>query len=331
MKKHIRAAALAVSLLLLAGCGTARSQSEPIPVAEQANVEQTLGGLHLAQSTQGDAGIWIVSGDQAFLTGERRVDGGYLLQSVDLMTGQRTILCKKAGCAHSDRGCDAWLRSDAFLQMTETESGSLALFWQLDGKAAVELRDQSGKVLRSQTKIPALPVSGPVYRDGSSLYYMSSAEQYQNLWQVNVEDSEQFGQCEEVCRWQLGGNPYPLLCTEDGIVVERTSGTGEEENQGTTCLHLLRWDNTVQKIFEQDLAQGMIWKAEGDTALFVYQRANGRLLADLGELEYPITETGTDGKVFSMNTSERLYGIFTLDEYCQSGKEYLSVQTEAEF
>ena len=169
----------------------------------------------------------------------------------------------------------------------------------------------------------------------------------------------------------------------------------------------------MQKIFEQDLAQGMIWKAEGDTALFVYQRAsgmleqinpadgtltkfaqvqpgiryansihltqnrliygwndgeahgqswveqngqpveikalsrshngsvtdtivlqvlgNGRLLADLGELEYPITETGTDGKVFSMNTSERLYGIFTLDEYCQSGKEYLSVQTEAEF
>ena len=413
MKKHIRAAALAVSLLLLAGCGTARSQSEPIPVAEQTNTEQTLGGLHLAQSTQGDAGIWIVSGDQAFLTGERQVDGGYLLQSVDLMTGQRTILCKKAGCAHSDRGCDAWLRSDAFLQMTETESGSLALFWQLDGKAAVELRDQSGKVLRSQTKIPALPVSGPVYRDGSSLYYMSSAEQYQNLWQVNVEDSEQFGQCEEVCRWQLGGNPYPLLCTEDGIVVERTSGTGEEENQGTTCLYLLRWDNTVQKIFEQDLAQGMIWKAEGDTALFVYQRAsgmleqinpadgtltkfaqvqpgiryanpvnmtqnrliygwndgeahgqswveqngqpveikalsrshngsvtdatvlqvlgNGRLLADLGELEYPITETGTDGKVFSMNTSERLYGIFTLDEYCQSGKEYLSVQTEAEF
>lgn len=413
MKKHIRAAALAVSLLLLAGCGTARSQSEPIPVAEQTNTEQTLGGLHLAQSTQGDAGIWIVSGDQAFLTGERQVDGGYLLQSVDLMTGQRTILCKKAGCAHSDRGCDAWLRSDAFLQMTETESGSLALFWQLDGKAAVELRDQSGKVLRSQTKIPALPVSGPVYRDGSSLYYMSSAEQYQNLWQVNVEDSEQFGQCEEVCRWQLGGNPYPLLCTEDGIVVERTSGTGEEENQGTTCLYLLRWDNTVQKIFEQDLAQGMIWKAEGDTALFVYQRVsgmleqinpangtltkfaqvqpgiryanpvnmtqnrliygwndgevhgqswveqngqpveikalsrshngsvtdaivlqvlgNGRLLADLGELEYPITETGTDGKVFSMNTSERLYGIFTLDEYCQSGKEYLSVQTEAEF
>lgn len=413
MKKHIRAAALAVSLLLLAGCGTARSQSEPIPVAEQTNTEQTLGGLHLAQSTQGDAGIWIVSGDQAFLTGERRVDGGYLLQSVDLTTGQRTVLCKKAGCAHSDRGCDAWLRSDAFLQMTETESGSLALFWQLDGEAAVELRDQSGKVLRSQTKIPALPVSGPVYRDGSSLYYMSSAEQYQNLWQVNVEDSEQFGQCEEVCRWQLGGNPYPLLCTEDGIVVERTSGTGEEENQGTTCLYLLRWDNTVQKIFEQDLAQGMIWKAEGDTALFVYQRAsgmleqinpadgtltkfaqvqpgiryanpvnmtqnrliygwndgeahgqswveqngqpveikalsrshngsvtdatvlqvlgNGRLLADLGELEYPITETGTDGKVFSMNTSERLYGIFTLDEYCQSGKEYLSVQTEAEF
>ena len=413
MKKHIRAAALVVSLLLLAGCGTARSQSEPIPVAEQTNTEQTLGGLHLAQSTQGDAGIWIVSGDQAFLTGERQVDGGYLLQSVDLTTGQRTVLCKKAGCAHSDRGCDAWLRSDAFLQMTETESGSLALFWQLDGEAAVELRDQSGKVLRSQTKIPALPVSGPVYRDGSSLYYMSSAGQYQNLWQVNVEDSEQFGQCEEVCRWQLGGNPYPLLCTEDGIVVERTSGTGEEENQGTTCLYLLRWDNTVQKIFEQDLAQGMIWKAEGDTALFVYQRAsgmleqinpadgtltkfaqvqpgiryanpvnmtqnrliygwndgeahgqswveqngqpveikalsrshngsvtdaivlqvlgNGRLLADLGELEYPITETGTDGKVFSMNTSERLYGIFTLDEYCQSGKEYLSVQTEAEF
>ena len=413
MKKHIRAAALAVSLLLLAGCGTARSQSEPIPVAEQTNTEQTLGGLHLAQSTQGDAGIWIVSGDQAFLTGERRVDGGYLLQSVDLTTGQRTVLCKKAGCAHSDRGCDAWLRSDAFLQMTETESGSLALFWQLDGKAAVELRDQSGKVLRAQTKIPALPVSGPVYRDGSSLYYMSSAEQYQNLWQVNVEDSERFGQCEEVCRWQLGGNPYPLLCTEDGIVVERTSGTGEEENQGTTCLYLLRWDNTVQKIFEQDLAQGMIWKAEGDTALFAYQRVsgmleqinpadgtltkfaqvqpgiryanpvnmtqnrliygwndgeahgqswveqngqpveikalsrshngsvtdaivlqvlgNGRLLADLGELEYPITETGTDGKVFSMNTSERLYGIFTLDEYCQSGKEYLSVQTEAEF
>lgn len=413
MKKHIRAAALAVSLLLLAGCGTARSQSEPIPVAEQTNTEQTLGGLHLAQSTQGDAGIWIVSGDQAFLTGERRVDGGYLLQSVDLTTGQRTVLCKKAGCAHSDRGCDAWLRSDAFLQMTETESGSLALFWQLDGEAAVELRDQSGKVLRSQTKIPALPVSGPVYRDGSSLYYMSSAEQYQNLWQVNVEDSERFGQCEEVCRWQLGENPYPLLCTEDGIVVERTSGTGEEENQGTTCLYLLRWDNTVQKIFEQDLAQGMIWKAEGDTALFVYQRVsgmleqinpangtltkfaqvqpgiryanpvnmtqnrliygwndgevhgqswveqngqpveikalsrshngsvtdaivlqvlgNGRLLADLGELEYPITETGTDGKVFSMNTSERLYGIFTLDEYCQSGKEYLSVQTEAEF
>ncbi|WP_370827072.1 hypothetical protein [Fournierella massiliensis] len=413
MKKHIRAAALAVSLLLLAGCGTARSQSEPIPAAEQTNTEQTLGGLHLAQSTQGDAGIWIVSGDQAFLTGERQVDGGYLLQSVDLTTGQRTVLCKKAGCAHSDRGCDAWLRSDAFLQMTETESGSLALFWQLDGEAAVELRDQSGKVLRSQTKIPALPVSGPVYRDGSSLYYMSSAEQYQNLWQVNVEDSEQFGQCEEVCRWQLGGNPYPLLCTEDGIVVERTSGTGEEENQGTTCLYLLRWDNAVQKIFEQDLAQGMIWKAEGDTALFVYQRAsgmleqinpadgtltkfaqvqpgiryanpvnmtqnrliygwndgeahgqswveqngqpveikalsrshngsvtdaivlqvlgNGRLLADLGELEYPITETGTDGKVFSMNTSERLYGIFTLDEYCQSGKEYLSVQTEAEF
>lgn len=413
MKKHIRAAALAVSLLLLAGCGTARSQSEPIPVAEQTNTEQTLGGLHLAQSTQGDAGIWIVSGDQAFLTGERRVDGGYLLQSVDLTTGQRTVLCKKAGCAHSDRGCDAWLRSDAFLQMTETESGSLALFWQLDGEAAVELRDQSGKVLRSQTKIPALPVSGPVYRDGSSLYYMSSAEQYQNLWQVNVEDSERFGQCEEVCRWQLWENPYPLLCTEDGIVVEQTSGTGEEENQGTTCLYLLHWDNTVQKIFEQDLAQGMIWKAEGDTALFVYQRAsgmleqinpadgtltkfaqvqpgiryanpihltqnqliygwndgeahgqswveqngqpveikalsrshngsvtdaivlqvlgNGRLLADLGELEYPITETGTDGKVFSMNTSERLYGIFTLDEYCQSGKEYLSVQTEAEF
>lgn len=149
---------------------------------------------------------------------------------MDLTTGQRTILCKKAGCAHSDRGCDAWLRSDAFLQMTETESGALALFWQLDGEAAVELRDQSGKVLRSQTKIPALPVSGPVYRDGSSLYYMSSAEQYQNLWQVNVEDSEQFGQCEEVCRWQLGENPYPLLCTEDGIVVEQTSGTGEEEN-----------------------------------------------------------------------------------------------------
>ena len=413
MKKHIRAAALVVSLLLLAGCGTARSQSEPIPVAEQTNTEQTLGELHLAQSTQGDAGIWIVSGDQAFLTGERQVDGGYLLQSVDLTTGQRTVLCKKAGCAHSDRGCDAWLRSDAFLQMTETESGLLALFWQLDGEAAVELRDQSGKVLRSQTKIPALPVSGPVYRDGSSLYYMSSAEQYQNLWQVNVEDSEQFGQCEEVCRWQLGENPYPLLCTEDGIVVEQTSGTGEEENQGTICLYLLRWDNTVQKIFEQDLAQGMIWKAEGDTALFAYQRAsgmleqinpadgtltkfaqvqpgiryanpvnmtqnrliygwndgeahgqswveqngqpveikalscshngsvtdtivlqvlgNGRLLADLGELEYPITETGTDGKVFSMNISERLYGIFTLDEYCQSGKEYLPVQTEAEF
>lgn len=413
MKNHIRAAALAVSLLLLAGCGTSRSQSEPIPAAEQANAEQTLGGLHLAQSTQGDEGIWIVSGDQAFLAGERQVDGGYLLQSVDLTTGQRTVLCKKAGCAHSDRGCDAWLRSDAFIQMTETESGALALFWQLDGEAAVELRDQSGKVLRSQTKIPALPVSGPVYRDGSSLYYMCSAEQYQNLWQVNVEDSERFGQCEEVCRWQLAENPYPLLCTEDGIVVEQTSGTGEEENQGTTCLYLLRWDNTVQKIFEQDLAKGMIWKAEGDTALFAYQRAsgmleqinpadgaltefaqvqpgiryanpvhltqgrllygwndgeaqgqswvekngqpveikalsrshngsvtdaivlqvlgNGRLLVDLGELEYPITETGTDGKTFSMNTSERLYGIFTLDEYCQGGKAYLSVQTEAEF
>lgn len=413
MKKHIRAAALAVSLLLLAGCGTARSQSEPIPAAEQANVEQALEGLHLAQSTQGDAGIWVVSGDQAFLAGERQVDGGYLLQSVDLTTGQRTVLCGKAGCAHSDRGCDAWLRSDAFIQMTETESGSLALFWQLDGEAAVELRDQSGKVLRSQTKIPALLVSGPVYRDGSSLYYMSSAEQYQNLWQVNVENSERFGQCEEVCRWQLAENPYPLLCTEDGIVVEQTSGTGEEENQGTTCLYLLRWDNTVQKIFEQDLAKGMIWKAEGDTALFAYQRAsgmleqinpadgtltefaqvqpgiryanpihltqnrliygwndgenhrqswveqngqpveikalsrshngsvtdaivlqvlgNGRLLADLGEREYPITETGTDGKAFSINTSERLYGIFTLDEYCQGEKEYLPVQTEAEF
>ena len=413
MKKHIRAAALAVSLLLLAGCGTARSQREPILAAEQTNAEQTLEGLHLAQSTQGDTGIWIVSGDQAFLAGERQVDGGYLLQSVDLATGQRMVLCEKAGCTHTDRSCDAWLRSDAFVQMTETESGALALFWQFDGEAAVELRDQSGKVLRSQTKIPALPVSGPVYRDGGSLYYMSSTEQYQNLWQVNVEDSERFGRCEEVCRWQLAENPYPLLCTEDGIVAEQTSGTGEEENQGTTCLYLLRWDNTVQKIFEQDLAQGMIWKAEGDTALFVYQRAsgmleqinpadgaltefsqvqpgiryanpvhltqgrliygwndgethgqswveqharpveikalsrshngsvtdvtvlqvlgNGRLLADLGELEYPITETGTDGKVFSVNTSERLYGIFTLDEYCQGEKNYLPVQAEAEF
>ena len=66
-------------------------------------------------------------------------------------------------------------------------------------------------------------------------------------------------------------------------------------------------------------------------AIVLQVLGNGRLLADLGELEYPITETGTDGKVFSMNTSERLYGIFTLDEYCQSGKEYLSVQTEAEF
>lgn len=79
MKNHIRAAALVVSLLLLAGCGTSRSQSEPIPAAEQTNTEQTLEGLHLAQSTQGDEGIWIVSGDQAFLTGERQVDGGYLL------------------------------------------------------------------------------------------------------------------------------------------------------------------------------------------------------------------------------------------------------------
>ncbi len=305
------------------------------------------------------------------------------------------------------------MRKEGLLNETQTAAAYGLLETEQPDARKASLRDQSGKVLCSQTKIPALPVSGPVYRDGSSLYYMSSAEQYQNLWQVNVEDSERFGQCEEVCRWQLGENPYPLLCTEDGIVVERTSGTGEEENQGTTCLYLLRWDNTVQKIFEQDLAQGMIWKAEGDTALFAYQRVsgmleqinpadgtltkfaqvqpgiryanpihltqnqliygwndgeahgqswveqngqpveikalsrshngsvtdaivlqvlgNGRLLADLGELEYPITETGTDGKVFSMNTSERLYGIFTLDEYCQSGKEYLSVQTEAEF
>lgn len=413
MKKHIQATALAVSLLLMVGCGTARSQSEPIPAAEQVNAEQTLGGLHFAQSSQGDGSVWIVSGDQAFLAGERQIDGGCLLQSVDLTTGQRTVLCGKADCAHSDQDCDAWLRRDGFIQMTETESGQLALFWQIDGEASVELRDLSGKVLRSQTKISALPVSGPVYRDGGSLYYMCSAEQYQNLWRVNVEDSERFGQCEEVCRWQLAENPYPLLYTENGIVVEQTSGTGEEENQGTTCLYLLRWENTVQKIFEQDLAQGMIWKAEGDTALFAYQRAsgmleqinpadgtrtefaqvqpgiryanpvhltqgrliyswndgeahgqswveqngqpveikalsrghnggvtdvialqalgNGRLLADLGDLEYPITETGTDGKVFSMNTSERLYGIFTLDEYCQGGKEYLPVQAEAEF
>ena len=93
MKKHIQATALAVSLLLMVGCGTARSQSEPIPAAEQVNAEQTLGGLHFAQSSQGDGSVWIVSGDQAFLAGERQIDGGCLLQSVDLTTGQRTVLC----------------------------------------------------------------------------------------------------------------------------------------------------------------------------------------------------------------------------------------------
>ena len=75
MKKHIQATALAVSLLLMVGCGTARSQSGSIPAAEQANAEQTLEGLHFAQSSQGDGSVWIVSGDQAFLAGNGRSTG----------------------------------------------------------------------------------------------------------------------------------------------------------------------------------------------------------------------------------------------------------------
>ena len=36
-------------------------------------------------------------------------------------------------------------------------------------------------------------------------------------------------------------------------------------------------------------------------------------------------------RVFSMNISEQLYDIFTLDEYCQGTKAYLRVQTEMKF
>ena len=173
MKRRI--AALALGLLLLAGCGAQRRESE------QPNAVGTL------RQTSGSGGVdWCVAGRTAFTV--TRSGQGALLQTIDLTDGSCVPLCPKAGCTHGGADCPAWVGERGILPYVNClDNGNLVLYYLTNEEtgrtAAVELRAADGTLLRAST---ALPEEGQgwspsaFYTDGEDLYVVREERWYRS-------------------------------------------------------------------------------------------------------------------------------------------------------
>ena len=122
MNRKIRAAALALSLLLLAGCSTQPAQSE---VSTEATVQPTVTGA--LYQTGGSRGVdWSIKGETAFTV--TRNEQGAFLQAIDLTDGSCAPLCSQKGCTHSGADCPAWVKEQGTLPYVNClENGDLVL------------------------------------------------------------------------------------------------------------------------------------------------------------------------------------------------------------
>lgn len=276
MKRRI--AALALGLLLLAGCGAQRRESE------QPNAVGTL------RQTSGSGSVdWCVAGKTAFTV--TRSGQGAFLQTIDLTDDRCAPLCPKAGCTHSGADCPAWVEERGILPYVNClDNGNLVLYYltneETGGTAAVELRAADGTLLQDAT---ALPEEGQgwspsaFYTDGKDLYVVREERWYRSgclpryrLYRIHTRPGEEFGQMKEATVWEL---------EHTAILTGQTTGQGllvcqlTDEGQ---LLSELCWDGAVRTI-RQAQPQQVFWTAqysgslEPEATVCLYDNVSGQL------------------------------------------------------
>ena len=251
-----RIAALALGLLLLAGCGAHSRESE------QPNAVGTL------RQTSGSGGVdWCVAGRTAFTV--TRSGQGALLQTIDLTDGSCVPLCPKAGCTHSGADCPAWVGERGILPYVNClDNGNLVLYYLTNEEtgrtAAVELRAADGTLLRAST---ALPEEGQgwspsaFYTDGEDLYVVREERWYRSGWlpryrlyRIHARPGEEFGRMEEVAVWEPEHTAVLTgQTTGQGLLVCQLTDEGQ-------LLSELCWDGAVRPI-RQAQPQQIFWTA----------------------------------------------------------------------
>lgn len=283
--KRKRILALAVGILLLAGCGTIPAPSET--ATETAAQPAVVGTLY---QTSGSGEVdWSIAGKTAYTV--TRSGQGALLQAINLTDGSCAPLCTKKGCTHSGADCSAWVKEQGILPYVNClGNGDLALYYlsseETDGKAAVELRAADGTTIQSST---ALPEEGQgwspsaFYSDGKDLYAVREDRWYQSGWlplyrlyRIHTQADNAFGHMEEVVSWQLGNT---------SILTGQTTGSGLLACQLTDngqILSELCWDGTVRTIRQAQPRQ-VFWTAqysgslEPEPTICLYDSVSGQL------------------------------------------------------
>lgn len=285
MNRKIRAAALALSLLLLAGCSTQPAQSE---VSTEATVQPTVTGA-LYQTGRSRGVDWSVKGETAFTV--TRNEQGAFLQAIDLTDGSCAPLCSQKGCTHSGADCSAWVKEQGTLPYVNClENGDLVLYYltseETGGKAAVELRAADGTLIQAPA---ALPEEGQgwspsgFYSDGKDLYVVREDRWYQSGWlplyrlyRVHTQAGDAFGTMEETASWQLENT---------SILTGQTTGNGllvcQLADDGQIFSELL-WNGEIRAI-RQVQPQQVFWTAqysgslEPEPTICLYDSVTGQL------------------------------------------------------
>lgn len=285
MNRKIRAAALALSLLLLAGCGTQPVQSA---ISTEATVQPTV--TDALYQTGGSRGVdWSVKGETAFTV--TRNEQGAFLQAINLTDGSCAPLCSQKGCTHSGADCPAWVKGQGTLPYVNClENGDLVLYYltheETGGKAAVELRAQDGILIQAPT---ALPEEGQgwspsgFYSDGKDLYVVREDRWYQSGWlplyrlyRIHMQTGDAFGTMEEVACWQMA---------DTSILTGQSTGNGLlacQMTDGGQILSELLWNGEIRTI-RQAQPQQVFWTAqysgslEPEPTICLYDSVSGQL------------------------------------------------------
>ena len=302
--------ALALSLLLLAGCGIQPAQSE---VSTEATAQPTV--TSALYQTGGSRGVdWSIKGENAFTVA--RSGQGAFLQAIDLTDGSCTPLCSQRECPHSGADCPAWVEEQGTLPYVNClENGDLVLYYltnkALGGKAAVELRAADGTLIQAPI---ALPEEGQgwspsgFYSDGKDLYVVREDRWYRSGWlplyrlyRIHTQADDAFGSMEEAASWQLENT---------SILTGQTTGNGLLVCQladGGQILSELLWNGEIRTI-RRAQPQQMFWTAqysgslEPEPTICLYDSVSGRLerldsatgeSVQIAELETGLSLVGT--------------------------------------
>lgn len=285
MNSKRKAAALALSLLLLAGCGAQPAQSE---VSTDATVKPLVTGA--MYQTGGSRGVdWSVKGETTFTV--TRNEQGAFLQAIDLTDGSCVPLCSQKGCTHSGADCPAWVKEQGTLPYVNClENGDLVLYYltseETGGKAAVELRAADGTLIQALT---ALPEEGQgwspsgFYNDGKDLYVVREDRWYQSGWlplyrlyRIHTQAGDAFASMEEAASWQLENT---------SILTGQTTGSGllvcQLADDGQILSELL-WNGETRAI-RQAQPQQVFWTTqysgslEPEPTICLYDSVSGQL------------------------------------------------------